>query len=308
MLAAKRTAVWSLLVCLVSTAGLAQFAFDAVEVAKSVSPAVVRISGVTEQGAATGSGFIITSDGKIATSLHVIQEFESGRVELMNGEQFDSFTVVAADARRDLAIIQITGFDLPTVSLGNSNQVSPGEPVLIIGNPTPGGSGALDLRGTITSGLVSAVRVLPEGVKVIQTDAAVNPGNSGGPLVNSRGEAVGVGGFKIRAAENLNFAVPINYVRAMLNEARTPMSLSALKDELSSRSALTDRGESPTPKAASGDVLFVARRTGSHYRRSSHEIFRRVVDEVILFLDAEGVDLINDDFGGVMRVSRAEQN
>lgn len=143
-------------------------------------------------------------------------------MHLTNGDVYDSFAVLPFDERRDIAIIQVGGFELPVIQLGNSSAMSAGDPTLVIGSPK-------GLEGTVTSGIVSAVRELGDGFKVIQTDAAVNPGNSGGPLINQNGEAVGVVGFKLRNAENLNFAVPINYVRGLLSNPQGPMTLEAMR-------------------------------------------------------------------------------
>jgi Trypsin-like peptidase domain len=128
-----------------------------------------------------------------------------------------------------LAIIKITGFDLPVTELGNSNEVSPGEQVVLIGSPQ-------GLEGTVTTGVVSAIRDMPEGFKVIQTDAATNPGNSGGPLFNSHGQAIGVIDFKLRGNENLNFALPINYIRGILINAQSPMTLDEMRGRISGSS------------------------------------------------------------------------
>jgi hypothetical protein len=122
---------------------------------------------------------------------------------------YDTVRVVGFDVRKDLAIIQVAGFDLPVVDFANSNQVSPGEPVLLLGSPR-------GLAGTVTMGVVSAIRSLPIGVQVIQTDAAANPGSSGGPLLNSQGQVIGVLSSKVADAENMSFAVPANYLRGLL--------------------------------------------------------------------------------------------
>jgi S1-C subfamily serine protease len=192
--------------------------FNSAEIAKRAAPAVVTIKVQTTDGEVVGSGFIVSGDGKIVTSLHVIRGVRRGSVQLQAGDIFDSFNVRAVDERRDLAIIQVAGFDLPTVELGNSNDIQPGEPVLLVGSPQ-------GLQGTITAGVVSAIRDLPEGLKVIQTDASVNPGNSGGPLLNSRAQAIGVLGFRLRDSSGLNFAVPINYIRGMLNSIQSGASV-----------------------------------------------------------------------------------
>ena len=213
-----------LLWTMVSTSLLGQSVLSPAEIAKKVSPGVVVIKGITVDGNALGTGFLVSPDGKIATALHVIQNLKSGGIQLASGEKFDSFTVLAFDQRKDLAIIKIAGFDLPAIELGNSNQVSPGDQVVLIGSPE-------GLHGSVTTGVVSAVRDL-EGFKIIQTDAAANPGNSGGPLINSNGKVIGVLDFKLRGSENLNFALPINYVQGMLGDLKSPLTLDDLRRSL----------------------------------------------------------------------------
>lgn len=146
------------------------------ETVEKVSKSVVLLKGTNDSGTVLGSGFLLSPDGKIATNLHVIREMKTGGVQLQSGEIYDTFSVFAFDERKDLAIVQIAGFDLPAIELGNSNEVKPGESVIAIGSPR-------GLQGTVTAGIVSSVRDDPAGFKLIQTDAAANPGNSGGPLV-----------------------------------------------------------------------------------------------------------------------------
>ena len=211
---------WSLSVHAQASPQVTQQPFDPASITKKVSPAVVLIKGTTGNGDLLGTGFIISSDGKIATNLHVIQNLRNGGVRLASGDKFDSFTVLAFDVRKDIAIIKIPGFDLPTVPLGNSNNIQIGEPVLIAGNP-------LGLQGSVTTGVISSIRDDPTagGFKVIQTDASANPGNSGGPLVNRESEVIGIVTFKIVGGENLNFAIPVDYLRGLMDSIETPMTL-----------------------------------------------------------------------------------
>ena len=197
-------------------------------IVEKASKSVVLVKGVTNGGTVLGSGFVLSADGKIATNLHVIREMKSGGVQLASGEVFDSFTVLAFDDRKDLVIIKVPGFDLPAIELGNSNDLKAGEAVMAIGSPE-------GLKGSVTAGVVSAIRDDPfsGGYKVIQTDAAANPGNSGGPLLNDKGQAVGVITSKLKATEGLNFAVPINYVRGMMNSTEQPLGLAELSVRLS---------------------------------------------------------------------------
>jgi S1-C subfamily serine protease len=200
------------------------------EITKRVAPAVVLIKGKTDKGNLVGSGFIISSDGKIATNLHVIQELKSGGVQLASGDKFDSFSALAFDVRKDIAIIKIPGFDLPSVGLGNSNDLEVGEPVLVFGSP-------LGLQGSVSTGVISSIRDDPfgGGFKEIQTDAAANPGNSGGPLVSQKGEVVGIVTSKLVGSENINFAIPINYLRGLMESLLPPMSLEELRRKLTSQ-------------------------------------------------------------------------
>lgn len=201
--------------------------FDSAEITKKIAPGVVLIKGKTDAGDVLGTGFIISSDGKIATNLHVIENLKNGGVLLASGEKFDSFSIVAFDTRKDIAIIKIPGFDLPFLPLGNSNSVQVGEPVLVMGSP-------LGLQGSVTAGVISSVRDDPSegGYKVLQTDAAVNPGNSGGPLVNRQSEVIGIVTFKLKGSENLNFAIPINYLRGLMESPASAMTLDQLKSNI----------------------------------------------------------------------------
>jgi S1-C subfamily serine protease len=152
-----------------------------------------------EQG--TGSGFILSANGKIVTNAHVVEGVE--RVTVLEGK------VVGVDRVTDIAVVQVKAQNLPTVALGNSDKLVQGEWAIAIGNP-------LGLDNTVTVGIISAtgrsssqVGIPDKRVSFIQTDAAINPGNSGGPLLNGRGEVIGIN-TAIRAdAQGLGFAIPI---------------------------------------------------------------------------------------------------
>ena len=145
----------------------------------------------TREQRAGGSGVIISTDGYIVTNNHVVEDATKLKVKLNDGRLFDA-ELVGTDPTTDVALIKIDGKDLPTIPFGNSDELRLGEWVLAIGSP-------FDLQSTITAGIVSAkardLGVIPNEARVesfIQTDAAVNPGNSGGALVNTRGELVGI--------------------------------------------------------------------------------------------------------------------
>lgn len=168
----------------------------------------------------TGSGFIFSSDGLILTNAHVVQNADEVRVTLKDGRTFDG-KVVGADPVTDVAVIDIPANDLPTVPLGTSENIIPGDWAIAIGNP-------LGLNNTVTVGIISAigrsssqVGIPDKRVSFIQTDAAINPGNSGGPLLNAQGEVIGVN-TAIRAdAQGLGFAIPIEIASRIANQLIT---------------------------------------------------------------------------------------
>lgn len=157
----------------------------------------------------TGSGFIINGDGQILTNAHVVQGADTVNVTLKDGRSFVG-KVMGADPVTDVAVIKIQANNLPSVSIGNSEQLKPGEWAIAIGNP-------LGLDNTVTTGIISAtgrsssqVGVPDKRVQFIQTDAAINPGNSGGPLLNASGQVIGMNTAIIQGAQGLGFAIPIN--------------------------------------------------------------------------------------------------
>ncbi len=168
----------------------------------------------------SGSGVIIRQDGYIVTNNHVVQDATNISVTLNNNEQYTA-TVVGTDPATDVAIIRIDANGLPTIPMGDSDQLRLGEWVLAIGSPL-----GEQLRSTITAGIVSAKgRSMPDGSgefkieSFIQTDAAVNPGNSGGALVNKKGELVGINTAIVSQTGSYtgySFAVPVNIVKRVV--------------------------------------------------------------------------------------------
>ncbi|MBE9225079.1 trypsin-like peptidase domain-containing protein [Phormidium sp. LEGE 05292] len=163
----------------------------------------------SRQVSETGSGFIINSDGHILTNAHVVSGSDTVRVTLKDGRALTG-KVLGADSVTDVAVIKVDTQNLPTVKLGNSDSLKPGEWAIAIGNP-------LGLDNTVTTGIVSAtgrssrqVGVPDQRVKFVQTDAAINPGNSGGPLLNASGEVIGINTAIIQGAQGIGFAIPVN--------------------------------------------------------------------------------------------------
>jgi hypothetical protein len=202
-----------------------QTALTTAQIAERVSRSVVIIQGKTDSGDVVGSGFIASSDGRIVTNLHVVRDMKSATLQLSNRETYKLVSVLAIDEMRDLAVIEVSAHNLPALEMGESDRSNVGEPVVIVGSP-------LGLEGTVTAGILSSIRTISDGLTVLQTDAAVNPGSSGGPLVNGRGQVIGVISFKLRSAEGLTFAIPINYVRSLLTTTTVPMTLEQMRTRL----------------------------------------------------------------------------
>jgi serine protease Do len=169
-----------------------------------------------------GTGFIVRSDGFILTNHHVIESATSVTVSLADGRKLGA-RVLATDDARDLAVLKIDAQSLPTVTLGDSSTVAVGQRVVAIGY-------ALDLSGgpTVTSGIISSlqrtIQVQDQGSvrtyrDILQTDAALNPGNSGGPLVTLDGQVVGVNVAGSSQAENIGFAITINAAKSLVQQA-----------------------------------------------------------------------------------------
>ncbi|SDJ78558.1 serine protease, S1-C subfamily, contains C-terminal PDZ domain [Catalinimonas alkaloidigena] len=195
-------------------------------VAEDVSPAVVHIKVATdgkarrrssEPSGGAGSGFLISPEGFIVTNSHVVAEARQMEIDLPDGRSYEG-TLVGTDPATDIAVVRIFADHVPYVRFGASDRLRVGQLVVAIGNP-------YGFQYTVTAGVVSALgRTMRSYAgrmidNVIQTDAALNPGNSGGPLVNASGEVVGVNTAVIRMAQGICFAVASNtaeYVAAKL--------------------------------------------------------------------------------------------
>jgi serine protease Do len=194
------------------------------DVFKEVSPSVVFITAISidpfkiinRVKTGIGSGFIIHKDGLILTNSHVVFGSQHLVVTLDDGTKVIG-KLIGADPILDLAVLKIATLPegLPVISIGDSNAIQVGEEVLVIGNP-------LGLEQTLTRGIISGLnRILPESLlglrhTFIQTDAAISPGNSGGPLVNRYGEVIGITTSFLYGAQNIGFALPINIAKEVI--------------------------------------------------------------------------------------------
>lgn len=193
---------------------------DAVKKAAPSVVGVVAYADASSGAASSGSGIILTSDGYIVTNHHVVEGYTNSliKVVLSNGDTYEA-EFIASDSYSDIAVLKIDATNLTAAEIGNSDDLSPGQFVVAIGNP-----GGLTLQGTSTFGMVSAVdrSITVNGItmKCIQTDAAINPGNSGGALINLYGQVVGINSAKLMESgyEGIGFSIPINTAKPIIDQ------------------------------------------------------------------------------------------
>ena len=164
-----------------------------------------------------GSGFVLDSNGRILTNAHVVSNADKVMVTFKDGRTLDG-QVLGADPLTDVAVVKVNANDLPTLEMGDSQSVQPGQWAIAIGNP-------FGLEESVTLGVISAtgrssseIGVPDKRVNFLQTDAPINPGNSGGPLLNARGEVVGINTAILGKGQGLGFAVPINAAQQVAQE------------------------------------------------------------------------------------------
>jgi len=202
-----------------STQAPEHVALTPADVAARAMPAVVTI----RTGPGLGTGFVVRPDGWIATNFHVIVSGPHLTVTMRDARELDVVEVLATSPEHDLALVRVDATGLPALTLGDSDAMRPGDPVVAIGNP-------LGLEDTVSNGLVSAVRMVHESSEVLQISAPIAQGSSGGPIFNDRGEVIGVATAFVHGGQNLNFGVPVRYLVPMLrNPSPMPVSAFALE-------------------------------------------------------------------------------
>jgi hypothetical protein len=244
------------------------------EIAKRTIPSVVTIR--TDRGS-RGTGFVIGSEGLIATNLHVVTGASRVAITVADGRVFDQVTVAGFDPRHDLVVLRIKARSLPVLRL---SEVEPelGQPVVVIGHPR-------GFENTLSDGLVSAVRQLRPGLEVIQISAPISQGSSGGPVLDQRGRVIGVAYLTSMVGQNLNFAVPARYLAALADE-RGDAPITTLPDD-SARQVFA--GCSSDELATIHIAIHQARRTGralskkrrhrealDHYRLATTSLLLRI--------------------------------
>ncbi len=190
------------------------------EIYRRVNPAVVTVIAQLDRGASVGTGMIFREDGYVLTNYHVVAGSHDCSVTLASGRTYEAL-YVGGDSGNDVAVLKLEATGLPAAEMGDSDALMVGDTVYAIGNPL-----GVELRGTLTDGIVSAINrdvdVSGRTMTLIQTNAALNEGNSGGPLINVYGQVVGVNTIKMMSfssnVEGLGFALPMRSVQKMVND------------------------------------------------------------------------------------------
>ena len=197
----------------------AAFSFDimndnASDLYKRINPAIVSIDSHLKDGVSCGTGCVINDDGTILTSAHILEDGNDIVVTMSNGEDYKADIIKKIGDNKDIAVLKINPpYKLKTVRFGDSAKIKVGDSVYAIGNP-------FGFNGTLTKGIISRIDYFSNR---IQTDAAINPGSSGGPLLNIHGEIIGINQAIYNPDNNISnigigFATPVNLVKEYLNE------------------------------------------------------------------------------------------
>ena len=228
-----------------------------------------------------GSGFFVAPD-QIATNLHVVEGARSGFSKLIGKEtKYDIQGYTAIDEKRDLIILKVNKTETPRLTFADSDLVMVGDPIYVVGNP-------IGLEGTFSQGIISSIR--PIGTdKVIQLTAPISPGSSGGPVLNNRGQVIGVSVATFKGGQNLNFAIPANYLKTLIAQVSTPKPLPKRNDRKTNAlmDTLGDRGA----EGVSGNKFLWDNTYSGNYSFSIRNRLRSSVTNVyclVIFYDVHG--------------------
>ena len=209
-----------------------------------------------------GSGFFVRS-GQVATNLHVIKGASRGYAKLVGQKtKYNIEGITAVDAERDLVILKISVFGARVISLGNSETVQVGAPIYAVGNPR-------GLEGTFSQGIISSIRKVGTD-KILQLTAPISPGSSGGPVLNDKGQVIGVSVATFQGGQNLNFAIPSNYLKQLITQISPVKPLSQAKTTGSKSSILDDLGDRSVEGVSGGKLTWKYKLFGSG--NSTHPI------------------------------------
>ena len=252
-----------------------------------------------------GSGFFVRN-GQIATNLHVVEGAARGYAKLVGQKtKYDIEGITAIDPQRDLVILKVSAFGAQVLFLGDSDALQVGESVYAVGNPR-------GLEGTFSQGIISSIREVGTD-KLLQITAPISPGSSGGPVLNGVSDVIGVSVATFRGGQNLNFAIPSNYLQALVAKAGATKPLSQAKSSKSNSSILADIGGRSTDGVTGGKLTwtYTAMQSGDYafsLRNQLRENVRNIYCFVI-FYDVQGdpIDVDVVQFRGLIPAGLAKR-
>ena len=280
--------------------GLALFLFCGIIAANAQSPQQIAKKALAStvllvmedangQPLSLGSGFFIRS-GQVATNLHVVRGASRGYAKLVGQKtKYDIEGITAVDAERDLVILKISVPGAKAISLGDSDMVQVGAPIYAVGNPR-------GLEGTFSQGIISSIRKVGTD-KILQLTAPISPGSSGGPVLNDKGQVIGVSVATFRGGQNLNFAIPSNYLKKLLVQVGSAKTFSIVKPTVSNLSILNDFGGKNSESVSGGKLTwkYPQTQTGDYafsLRNHLRENIRNVYCFVIFYdVQSEPIDV-----------------
>ena len=260
---------------------------NAREVAKKVSPSVVLLVMEDNNGQplAMGSGFVV-KDGIVATNLHVIEGASRGYAKLADRkEKFNIAGTVAVDAARDIVLLTVEDIKAPPLPIGDSKQLAVGEEVYAVGNPR-------GLEGTFSAGIISSIRKVGDD-SLLQITAPISPGSSGGPVMNSKGDVIGVAVATFKGGQNLNFAIPSAYLSALTGQIKATVPLAKAGErpkDSKAKSILEDLGGSSTDGVSAETTTWDSPTQSGEFSFSLHNKLRDAVSNVyclVVFYDTK---------------------
>lgn len=252
-----------------------------------------------------GSGFFVR-EGEIASNLHVVEGAARGYAKIVGQKaKYDIEGITAVDPERDLVVLKISGARAPTLVLGSSDAVQIGETVYAVGNPQ-------GLEGTFSGGIVSSIREVGAD-RLLQITAPISPGSSGGPVLNGKGDVIGVSVATFRGGQNLNFAIPSSYLKTLLGKAGTPRPLAQARPTKTQRSILADFGGRSSEGVVGSQLTweYLQSQTGEYALSLRNQLKENVrnVYCLVIFYDAQGnaidVDVVR--YQGLIPASLAKR-
>jgi len=273
------------------------YAQTAQEIARKAfkSTVLLVMEDANGQPMSLGSGFFVR-DGEIVSNLHVVKGASRGYAKIVGQKnKYNIEGITGIDLERDLVILKISTAKSLSLSIGNSDMVEVGEQVYAVGNPQ-------GLEGTFSQGIISSIRQVGSD-KLLQITAPISPGSSGGPVLNSNGVVVGVSVATFRDGQNLNFAIPSNYIKDLLSNTRTVRPLASTKSTMNQPSILADLGGRSSEGVIGQNFTYdhpPSRGGASFYSFSLVNKLREPVKDIhylVVFYDLEGnpLDAVKGD-------------